>query len=193
MTWTLLISAGRGPAEVRAFARQLAEALAPRLAAAIADPSDGAVVLRGDGPAPTAWLGTHALVAALRGRGQRKRWFVAVSLVDEPAPVDRSGPIRQRADRAGGPGGQHVNRTASAVRVVHEPTGIAVRVADRRSQHQNRADALRRLDQRFDAIDARRQAQARAARRDAHDQVVRGAPSHRWTLRDGALQPEEGR
>jgi ribosome-associated protein len=46
---------------------------------------------------------------------------------------------------AGGPGGQHRNRTASGVRLVHAPTGVTVIATERRSQAQNRATALARL------------------------------------------------
>jgi ribosome-associated protein len=46
---------------------------------------------------------------------------------------------------AGGPGGQHRNRTASGVRLVHPPTGVVVTATERRSQAQNRATALARL------------------------------------------------
>ena len=45
----------------------------------------------------------------------------------------------------GGPGGQHRNKTASAVRLVHGPTGVTVTATERRSQAQNRAAALQRL------------------------------------------------
>jgi protein subunit release factor A len=47
--------------------------------------------------------------------------------------------------RSGGPGGQHQNVTESGVRLVHLPTGVRVTARDERSQHQNRALALRRL------------------------------------------------
>ncbi len=45
----------------------------------------------------------------------------------------------------GGPGGQHRNKTASAVRLVHRPTGVTVTATERRSQAQNRSAALERL------------------------------------------------
>jgi peptide chain release factor len=47
--------------------------------------------------------------------------------------------------RAGGPGGQHQNKTESAVRAVHMPTGLAVVAREGRSQHRNRAVAIERL------------------------------------------------
>lgn len=47
--------------------------------------------------------------------------------------------------RTGGPGGQHRNKVASAIRLVHRPTGFVVTATERRSQHENKARALSRL------------------------------------------------
>ena len=53
--------------------------------------------------------------------------------------------------KASGPGGQHRNKTESAVRMTHLPTGITVIAAESRSQHRNRAVALERLRSRLEA------------------------------------------
>jgi ribosome-associated protein len=53
---------------------------------------------------------------------------------------------------AGGPGGQHRNKTESGVRLTHRPTGVTVSATERRSQAQNRGAALRRLRERLGAM-----------------------------------------
>jgi protein subunit release factor A len=74
---------------------------------------------------------------------------------DEPFPIpeadeDLLAQCRVDTFRAGGPGGQHQNTTESGVRLVHLPTGIQVEARDERSQHRNKALALRRLRARLE-------------------------------------------
>jgi protein subunit release factor A len=58
--------------------------------------------------------------------------------------------------RASGPGGQHVNRTESAVRVTHLPTGVRATAMEERSQHRNRKLALARLTKKLNEINWKR-------------------------------------
>jgi protein subunit release factor B len=64
---------------------------------------------------------------------------------------------------ASGPGGQHRNKTESGVRLVHPPTGVVVTATERRSQAQNRGEALVRLRERLAAL-ARREKPRRATK-----------------------------
>ena len=75
-----------------------------------------------------------------------------VAVLSEPEDVEvviRAEDIHRDVMRAGGPGGQHQNKTESAVRLTHLPTGIVVLCRDERSQHKNQAKAMRLLKSRI--------------------------------------------
>lgn len=77
---------------------------------------------------------------------KRKNWFVGVNIVNLDETVQWSEKdITYQTLRSSGPGGQHVNKTESAVRAIHEPSGIQVTASDSRSQLQNKKLATRRL------------------------------------------------
>lgn len=193
MEHELLVTAGVGPIEVRRFVARLADALAERLpvlARTTVGPegAPSSVVLLVDGDAGGCWLGTHTLhERSARGRG---RWFASVTALPPlpAAPALDPRDVRITACRAGGPGGQAVNTTSSAVSALHVPTGVRVRAEDERSQHRNRALALARL-----AVALARAAEAEAgeARRERwleRRRVVRGAAAWRWRAApDGRL------
>lgn len=164
----LLVTSGSGPVECRVALMALVgiiEAEAGRRGCTIEvtfghrpdrhGAKSALLSLEGGGATALAaeYCGTVKFVfkSPVRPSHKRQNWFVGVKTVDlaAAAPVEASiaaADVRFETLRAGGPGGQHQNTTDSAVRAVHLPTGIVVTARNERSQHRNKAIALRRLE-----------------------------------------------
>ncbi|RWX17644.1 peptide chain release factor H [Rhizobium hidalgonense] len=108
---------------------------------------------------------------------KRQNWYVGVQRI-EPGPegglVIDPADLRFETLRAGGPGGQHQNTTDSAVRILHRPTGLMVTARDERSQHRNKALALRRLEAMLYQIEVEKQEVAKSGRFIANLTIERG-------------------
>ena len=127
------------------------------------------------------WLGTIQWVceSPYRRGAKRKNWFVGVSLLDENGDNSQSinnDDLVWKTVKASGPGGQHVNKTDSAVQLTHKPTGIQVRASSERSQHANKKTALEKLETHLKNIASQEEAQFEKHKWSENLQVERGSP-----------------
>ncbi len=132
--------------------------------------------------------GVHRLVRISPFDAQHRRHtaFASVSVFPElndeiDVEVDEND-LRIDTYRAGGAGGQHVNKTDSAVRITHEPTGIVVQCQNERSQHKNRAQAMKVLKARLYEHHRREQEEKLAAMRGEKQEIGFGSQIRSYTL-----------
>ncbi|MEQ1863545.1 MAG: peptide chain release factor H [Micropepsaceae bacterium] len=155
------ISAGQGPEECAWVAGKLADAFRREAAreGLVCEPLEAyagpcaSILLRVEGETADAFVaareGTVRWIGAstFRPTHKRKNWFVGVFRVAgvEDAPELNDRDIAYETMRASGPGGQHVNKTESAVRATHVPTGLIAVSREQRSQRANRRVARLKL------------------------------------------------
>jgi len=144
------------------------------------------------GPNAYGWLktegGVHRLVriSPFDANARRQTSFASVwvyPVVDDTIEIDIN-PADLKVDtyRASGAGGQHVNKTESAIRITHIPTGIIVACQNDRSQHRNRATAMEMLKARMYEAELRKREAITATQEDAKTDIGWGHQIRNYVL-----------
>ena len=160
----LLITSGKGPAECERVVWLLLEKIRKSAAKEQLNVKDVELVsgsqrntlysalirVSGENVAAycASWTGTIQWIgqSPFRKNHRRKNWFAGISVYDVSVLPDwNERDVVYQATRSSGPGGQHVNKTETAVRATHVPTGISVVASDERSQMMNKNAATERL------------------------------------------------
>ena len=146
------------------------------------------------GPNAYGWLktegGVHRLVriSPFDSAARRHTSFTSVAVspvIDDSIEIDiQDKDLRVDTYRSSGAGGQHVNKTDSAVRITHIPTGIAAASQQQRSQHQNRAKAMEMLKARLYEVELKKREDAAAVLEAAKTDIAWG-----HQIRSYVLQP----
>ncbi len=132
--------------------------------------------------------GMHRLVriSPFNADGKRQTSFAAVDVspeVDDDIVVEiEPSDVREDIFRASGAGGQHVNKTSSAIRLTHLPTRITVQCQSERSQHKNRAAAWKMLRARMARIEEEKREAEQAARYQSKARVGFGSQIRNYFL-----------
>lgn len=132
--------------------------------------------------------GVHRLVriSPFNASGKRQTSFASIDVspeLDDAIKVDiQEKDLRIDTYRAGGKGGQHVNKTESAVRITHLPTGIVVQCQNERSQHANRKMAMKILAARVLRLEEERRDAARAQEYGQKGEISFGSQIRSYVL-----------
>lgn len=124
------------------------------------------------------WNGTVQWISpsTYRRGHKRKNWFIGVNVYEPPALPPQASEIIFETMRASGPGGQHVNTSATAVQATHTASGISVRVQTQRSQHANKQFAIFLIAKKLQEQQTANQIANKKAQWLNHYQLERGNP-----------------
>jgi peptide chain release factor 2 len=132
--------------------------------------------------------GMHRLVriSPFNAEGKRQTSFAAIDVspeVSDTAEIEiNPEDVREDTFRASGAGGQHVNKTSSAIRLTHAPSGIVVQCQSERSQHKNRATAWKMLRARMARQEEEKREAAEAAKYQQQAKVGFGSQIRNYFL-----------
>lgn len=187
------ITSGKGPAECERVVflltqRVMREAEKAGLVCELTETVDGTearsyfsslLTVRGKEAAAfcAGWAGSVQWVAQspFRLQHKRKNWFAGIAVYTPlPAASWNENEVTYETLRSSGPGGQHVNKTESAVRAIHKPTGISVTASDERSQHLNKKAATERLRIKLAVAGGEKYRQQQQSQWMSHQQLERG-------------------
>ncbi|RXF05273.1 peptide chain release factor 2 [Pseudoalteromonas phenolica] len=144
------------------------------------------------------WLrtetGVHRLVrkSPFDSTGRRHTSFASAFIypeIDDNIEIDIN-PADLRIDvyRASGAGGQHVNRTESAVRITHLPTNTVVQCQNDRSQHKNKAQAMKQLKAKLFELEMKKQNAEKQSQEDAKSDIGWGSQIRSYVLDDSRIK-----
>ena len=187
---TLLITAGSGPKECEFAAKGIARAYVREAktfglqTTLLKGQSNGSNLLVLSGEDISGFLAPRCgsvkwiSPSPFRKNHKRKNWFIGVYKLPEVAKISGFDPkdVSFTACRASGPGGQHVNKTNSAVRAVHHPSGVTVTAQEDRSQFANKKLCLIKLTAHFSQIEAMQSAHKQKSIWVNHKTLERGNP-----------------
>jgi peptide chain release factor 2 len=133
-------------------------------------------------------IGIHRLIriSPFDSSGRRHTSFASVDVYPEPEKdIDveiRDEDVRIEVFRASGPGGQHVNKTSSAVRLIHEPTGIVIQCQNEKSQLRNKETAFKILKARLMDLENKKRQEEKQAQYEDKDAIAWGSQIRTYTL-----------
>ena len=139
-------------------------------------------------------IGVHRLVrkSPFDSSNRRHTSFAAIYAspeIDDNIDIEiNPSDVRTDTYRASGAGGQHVNKTDSAVRLTHEPSGIVVQCQNQRSQHQNRDKCWQMLRARLYELELRKRQEAAQATEDGKSDIGWGSQIRSYVLDDARIK-----
>ncbi|OUU39082.1 MAG: peptide chain release factor 2 [Cellvibrionales bacterium TMED49] len=139
-------------------------------------------------------IGVHRLVrkSPFDSGNRRHTSFAAVFVspeIDDDIAIDiNPSDVRTDTYRASGAGGQHVNKTDSAVRLTHQPSGIVVQSQSQRSQHQNREKCWQMLRAKLYEFEVQKRKQVAQATEDAKSEIGWGSQIRSYVLDDARIK-----